>query len=98
MWPDSSQRIKVRYSSFKAAGLLPVTARALNAAVVLGCAIPTLAMVASSGVIVALLGARAAGLAIALTAIVVFAVGLGALIAELTGCTNAGMVTDISAR
>jgi hypothetical protein len=52
----------------------------LNAAIVLGRAIPTLAMVAASGVSVALLGGHAAGLAIALAAMVVGVVGLGVLI------------------
>ena len=80
MWPDSSSRIKARYGSFLAAGLLPVTAKALNAAIVLGRAIPTLAMVAASGVGVALLGGHAAGLAIALAAMAVGVVGLGVLI------------------
>jgi hypothetical protein len=53
---------------------------ALDAAIVLGRVIPTLAMVGASGLIVAAIGAHAIGLGIAATALVVCAVGLGVVI------------------
>jgi hypothetical protein len=78
--PKSLPRARARHAALVANGLLPVTALAVNVAVLVARIFPTLATIAAAGVIIDALGARTAGLGIAVVALVLVGVEWLALV------------------
>jgi hypothetical protein len=78
--PESPSRLRARYHALLASGLRPVTALAVSIAVIIGRAIPTLAVVAICGALIDGLGARTVGVVIAGGTLVLLCIGLLTLV------------------
>jgi hypothetical protein len=77
--PELPSRVRARYAALLASGLRPVAALAVTIAVMVGRAVPVLAVVAVCGATVDGLGARAVGAGIAGAVLVVLSLSFLAL-------------------